>query len=90
MRRKVLQDFAKVFCQQIIDLPSGYLLAALAHHGSGIYKAIILTGECSFDGKPIPTLRTCEEYREWLKTQLGQQIQQPSTWRGRSEQILLN
>ncbi|SRR6266513_3962637 len=70
MRRKVLQDFANLFCQQIIDLPSGYLLAAFAHHGSGTYKANILTGECTFNGKPIPALRTCEDYREWLTKQL--------------------
>lgn len=70
MRRKVLQDFANVFCQRMIDLPSGYLLAACAHYGSGTYNANILTGECSFNGKPIPTLQTCEEYREWLNAQL--------------------
>jgi hypothetical protein len=35
MRRKVLQDFANVFCQRLIDLPEGYDLASFAHHGSG-------------------------------------------------------
>jgi hypothetical protein len=70
MRRKVLQDFANVFSQRIIDLPSGYLLATCAHFSSGAYNANILTGECSFNGKPIPTLQTCEEYREWLTVPL--------------------
>jgi hypothetical protein len=70
MRRKVLQDFANLFCQRIIDLPSGYDLASFAHYGSGTYSADILTGECSLDGRPIPSLRTCDDYKEWLNAQL--------------------
>lgn len=70
MRRKIFQDFANVFCQHLIDLPSGYDLAAFAQHGSGDYEADILSGECSLDGKPIPKLRTCDEYKEWLFLQL--------------------
>jgi len=70
MRRKVLQDFANLFCQKIIDLPSGYDLATFAHHGSGIYTANVLTGECIFNGSPILSLRTCRDYREWLNVQL--------------------
>lgn len=70
MRRKVFQDFANVFCQRFIDLPSGYDLAAFARHGSGIYLADILSGESSLDGKPIPRLRTCDDYKEWLFVQL--------------------
>lgn len=70
MRRKVLQDFANVFCQRILDLPSGYLLAACAHYGTGTYHANILTGECTFNSRPIPTLQTCPEYGEWLTAQL--------------------
>jgi hypothetical protein len=31
MRRKVLQDFANLFCQRTIDLPSEYDLASFAH-----------------------------------------------------------
>jgi hypothetical protein len=69
MRRKVLQDFANLFCQRIIDLPSGYDLASFAHHGSGTYIANILTGACSLNGNPIPSLRICEDYREWLNVQ---------------------
>ena len=71
MRRKVIQDFANVFCQRVINLPDGYDLATFAHHGSGIYKANISTGECSHNGNPIPRLRLCDPYREWLRTQLG-------------------
>jgi len=71
MRRKILQDFANLFCQKIIDLPSGYDLASFAHHGSGLYSANILTGVCTLNGKPIPPLRTCDEYREWLSVQLS-------------------
>lgn len=70
MRRKVLQDFANLFCQRTIDLPSGYDLASFAHHGSGMYRANILTGECSLNGRPIPALRTCHDYKDWLNAQL--------------------
>jgi len=70
MRRKVIQDFANVFCQHLIDLPNGYDLAEFAHHGSGVYTANILTGECSYNGNSIPQLRTCDEYKAWLQTQL--------------------
>jgi hypothetical protein len=37
--------------------------------GSGTYHADVLTGECSFNGKSIPTLRLCDTYREWLREQ---------------------
>lgn len=70
MRRKVIQDFANVFCQRVIDLPEGYDLASFVHHGSGKYRLSILTGECSHNGTPIPKLRTCDVYDEWLRTQL--------------------
>jgi hypothetical protein len=69
MRRKVLQDFANVFCQRLIDLPEGYDLASFAHHGSGKYNLNVLTGECSHNEVPIPKLRTCDTYAEWLRTQ---------------------
>lgn len=70
MRRKVIQDFANVFCQRVIDLPSGYDLASFAHYGSGKYTLNILAGECSRNGTPIPKLETCDVYDEWLRTQL--------------------
>jgi hypothetical protein len=70
MRRKVIQDFANVFCQRAIDLPDGFDLTAFAHHGSGVYKANILTGECARNEQPIPQLHTCEVYRDWLMNQL--------------------
>jgi hypothetical protein len=69
MRRKVIQDFANLFCQRVIDLPEGYDLASFARYGSGRYKLSILTGECSLDGSEIPKLRTCGVYSEWLRTQ---------------------
>ena len=71
MRRKVLQDFANVFCQRLIDLPSGYDLASVARCGSGKYALSILTGQCSHNGVPIPKLNTCDVYDEWLNTQLA-------------------
>jgi hypothetical protein len=69
MRRKVIQDFANVFCQRFVDLPSGYDLATFAHLGSGTAVLDILTGECTFNGLPIRQLETCGEYRMWLEKQ---------------------
>ncbi len=64
MRRKVIQDFANVFCQRVIDLPDGFDLAAFAHYGSGTYRANILTGECARNGEPLAQLHMCEVYRD--------------------------
>ena len=74
MRRKVIQDFANVFCLRILQLPEGYDLASFVHHGSGIYELNIITGECHFNGRPIPKLRTCDVFREWLFTRLDQHL----------------
>lgn len=71
MRRKVLQDFANVFCQRFIDLPSGYDLATFVHLGSGFYQLDILNGHCMRDGVSISSLMTCQEYRDWLQMQLA-------------------
>jgi hypothetical protein len=70
MRRKVIQDFANVFCQRVIDLPDGHDLASFARYGSGKYNLSILTGECRLNGSAIPKLRMCDVYSEWLCTQL--------------------
>jgi hypothetical protein len=69
MRRKVVQDFANVFCQRLLDLPDGHDVASFAHYGSGNFHADILTGECSFNGKSIPALRLCDTYKDWLREQ---------------------
>ena len=74
MRRKAIQDFANVFCYRFLQLPEGYDLAAFVHYGSGTYELNVLTGECSFNGEPIPKLRTCDVFREWLFTQLGKHL----------------
>ena len=71
MRRKVLQDFANVFCQRILQLPEGYDLASFVHYGSGSYELDILTGMCAFNGSAIPKLRTCDTFRNWLFTQMA-------------------
>lgn len=71
MRRKVIQDFANVFCQRILQLPSGYDLASFARYGSGTYELDILTGECRFNSNSIPKLETCRIFKEWLITQLN-------------------
>jgi len=42
MRRKILHDFANLFCQKMIDRPSGYDLTSFAYQGSGLYAANIL------------------------------------------------
>ncbi len=69
MRRKVIQDFANVFCQRFIDLPSGYDLALLVHLGSGVAALDILTGECTFNNVPIRQFAACVENRDWLEKQ---------------------
>ena len=69
MRRKVLQDFANVFCQRFIDLPSGHDLATFVYLGSGSATLDILSGECTFNGNPIRSLHTCAEDRKWLEEQ---------------------
>lgn len=74
MRRKAIQDFANVFCQRILQLPEGYDLASFVHYGSGAYGLNILTGECSFNGNPIPKLRTCAVFEEWLFAQLDKHL----------------
>lgn len=71
LRRKVIQDFANLFCQRFVDLPSGYDLASLAHYGSGEYRLDILNGRTSFKGLPIPKFQTCDEYKDWMFVQMG-------------------
>jgi hypothetical protein len=70
MRRKVIQDFANVFCQKFIQLPNGYDIASFAHYGSGNYYMNILSGDCFYNETKIPTLETCKEHKDWLTTQL--------------------
>lgn len=70
MRRKVIQDFANVFCQKFIQLPSGYDIASFAYYGSGNYYMDILKGDCFYNETKIPTLKTCAEHKEWLITQI--------------------
>jgi hypothetical protein len=70
MRRKVIQEFVNSFCQRVIDLPEGYDLASFAHFGSGQYCADILSGVCSHNSCPIPPLKLCGVYLEWMDRQL--------------------
>lgn len=85
MRRKVLQEFANSFCQRVIDLPDGYDLASFAHYGSGTFSANILSGECSHNCNPIPQLRLCDVYRQWMNTQLEKHCIQ---WEGIREVVI--
>ena len=70
MRRKVIKDFANVFCQRIAQLPEGYDLASFVHYGSGTYELDILTGKCELNGEPVPSLKTCNVFKDWLFSQL--------------------
>jgi hypothetical protein len=70
MRRKVLQDFANVFCQRFVDLPDGHDLALLASLGDGTVVLDMLRGKCTWDGIPVPLLKRCAENREWLERQI--------------------
>ena len=58
------------FCQRVLDLPSGFDLASFAHYGTGAYEANILTGDCSYNGNPIPSLKLCDVYQQWMHQQL--------------------
>jgi hypothetical protein len=70
MRRKVIQDFANVFCQHVLQVPNGYDLASFVYYGSGKYELNILTGESYRNGELIPKLGTCDDYKKWLQVQL--------------------
>jgi hypothetical protein len=70
MRRKVIQEFVNSFCQRVIDLPDGYDLASFAYYGSGTFNANILSGDCAHNGNPIPQLRLCTVFREWMRGQM--------------------
>jgi hypothetical protein len=74
MRRKVIQDFANVFCQRILQLPSGYDIASFVYYGSGTYELNILDGICCFNGNQVPKLRTCDIFKEWLFTQVDKHL----------------
>jgi len=67
MKRKVIQDFANVFCQRFIDVPSGYDLATLVHSGSGTASLNVLTGHCTFNDAPIRSLDACAQNKSWLE-----------------------
>jgi hypothetical protein len=71
LRRKILQDFANVFCQQFVDLGSGHDVATFVDLGSGKYVLDILSGECSRNGVPIAELKICSHYRTWLSEQVA-------------------
>jgi hypothetical protein len=71
VRRKVLQHFANVLCQQFLDLGSGHDAATFVHLGSGRYVMDILSMECARDGMRIPSLKVCRQYHEWLCEQLA-------------------
>ena len=77
MRRKVLQDYANVFCQHFLDLGSGSDAATFARRGSGQYQLNILTGQCSKDGQLIPELKACSDFRGWLAKQLAKDWDAP-------------
>jgi hypothetical protein len=44
------------------------------HFGSGTYELNILAGECAFNDRPIPKLKTCDVYKEWLLEQLNRHL----------------
>ncbi len=69
MRRKVIQDFANVFCQKFIQLPSGYDLASFVYYGSGNYYLDILNEISLLNEQVIPNLETCKEHKKWLLIQ---------------------
>ena len=62
----MLQDFANTICQNYIDLNGGSDAAAFACYGSGTALMDLLSGNCTFNGKPIPTLEGCTVAKDWL------------------------
>jgi hypothetical protein len=66
MRRKILQDLANTVCQNYIDLSGGFDAAVFACYGSGTALMNFLSGECTFNCKPIPALKSSAVLREWL------------------------
>lgn len=66
MKRKIIQDFANTVCQNYIDLNGGHDAAAFACYGSGTAVMDFLSGNCIFDSKEIPTLKSCTILKNWL------------------------
>lgn len=71
MRRKVLQDFANTVCQNYIDLTGGHDAAAFACYGSGRAFIDLLSGNCTFNDRPIPALKGGTRLKDWLRKRLA-------------------
>src|SRR6266404_2761814 len=62
MQRNILQDLENLFCQKIVDLPSGYDLASFVHPARVSMPPTFSGRARTFKGEFIPSLRICDEY----------------------------
>lgn len=72
MRRKVLQDYANVFCQMALDyrLAGQRDLEILSQHEKGQLQIDVLTGRCRIDGNDVRPLDFAVSLKEWFNSQL--------------------
>ena len=70
MRRKRLQHAADTICHMFCGWRLINCTARLVELGSGTIQIDVLSGRCSFDGRPIPQLSIAEELRLWLLADL--------------------
>jgi hypothetical protein len=72
MRRKVLQDFANVFCQMFVGwrLHIADDLQRLEQLTSGVLAIDILTAACQHNGADFPPLTIAVEIQAWFTDQL--------------------
>jgi len=73
MRRKVLQDFANVFCQMFmgwrLGIPNN--LDILETLGTGVLTIDVRTGECRYNATTALNLPIVHELRAWFMEQLA-------------------
>jgi len=70
MRRKRLQHAADTLCKMFCGWRLDSSKASLARLGSGTIEVDTLTGDCSFEGKPIESLPIVRELQAWLRDDL--------------------
>lgn len=66
MRRKRLQHAADTICHMFCGWRLINCKPQLVELGSGTIRIDVLSGNCSFDGRPISQLSIAEELRLWL------------------------
>lgn len=70
MRRKRLQHAADTVCRMFCGWRLINCKPQLVELGSGTIRIDVLTGNCTFEGRPISPLSIAEELRLWLSEDL--------------------